>query len=415
METSSQAKSTKPEAAVVRLPVKRDWIADFCTYTENINSPAIFRKWTAIYTIAASLERKVWTKTLGSIAYPNLYVILVSNPGVGKSEAVHRASIMLESLEEHHIAASSLTKAALIDNLKESGRRVFQKSILEPPLSFHSLSILSTELGVLIPQYDMEFMAALTDLWDCKSYSEMRRTKSTNFKIDNVQLNMLAGCTPAYLMTTLPEGAWDQGFLSRVTLIFSGERQIRDLFLESPNDKDMENRLKQGIKHIGNLLGAMKFSPKAAELINNWNKAGQPPQPDHPKLANYSTRRVHHLIKLCMIASANHSDSLIIDEHDFNTALDWMIEAEAFMPDIFKAMKVGGDSKAIEDTWHFVYSAYMREGKKPILESRIIHFLSERVPAHNIMRVLEMMVRAAFLIEVSTGVGKAYRPAEKKA
>lgn len=40
-----------------------DWITDFVASTETMRSPDSFRLWGGIATIAAVLERRVWTET----------------------------------------------------------------------------------------------------------------------------------------------------------------------------------------------------------------------------------------------------------------------------------------------------------------------------------------------------------------
>ena len=57
------------------------WIESFVNQTANLHSPPIFRKWTAINTIASTLEQKVWLQTSRPL-YPNLYTFLVAHPGI---------------------------------------------------------------------------------------------------------------------------------------------------------------------------------------------------------------------------------------------------------------------------------------------------------------------------------------------
>lgn len=185
--------------------MRADWIEGFLSHTENISSPPLFRKWGAIATIAGALERKVWVRSLGSRLFPNMYTVLVAPPGVGKTEITWRIRKLWESLEDHHIASTSVTKASLIDELAEANRRWVEINSADPVTHFNSLLLCINELGVLLPAYENEFMNTLTDLWDCKHYSERRRTSKIEIDIDNPQLNLVAACTPSYLMHVLPE------------------------------------------------------------------------------------------------------------------------------------------------------------------------------------------------------------------
>lgn len=395
--------------------MREDWIAGFQKLNEGITSPPLFIKWAAITTIAAAIERKGWVHTLGSDLYPNIYCTLVAPPGVGKTEVTWRVRDMVSSLEEHCIASSSVTKASLMDDLNDAKRRVVNLGAIDPVINFNSLMICSNELGVLIPAYENEFMNALTDLYDCKPYSERRRTKDLKINIEAPQLNFLAACTPSYLMGVLPEGAWDQGFLSRMILVYSGAQERRSLFHTRIEDKELDQRLKKDLAKIGDVYGKFEFTEEAALYMNNWHMSGGEPKPEHPKLHHYCTRRTAHVLKLAMCASASQSDERIITREHIERAIDWLIEAELFMPDIFKAMNSGGDARVIEDAWYYLYETYMKGKKLPIPEQRLIMFLSERTPAHNVGRIIEVMESAGMIKKSMGKGGNEYTPRGKQA
>ncbi len=342
-----------------------------------------------------------------------MYVILVAPPGVGKTEITWRVRRMWEELDDHFIAATSVTKASLIDELNEANRRYITNNPMNPVENFNSLLLCINELGVLLPAYENEFMNTLTDLWDCKHYSERRRTSKIEIDINKPQLNFLAACTPSYLMNVMPEGAWDQGFISRTMLIYSGERQLRSLFEESLDNTEGWDSLNQDLAKIANLYGEMKFTKGAAALMDKFHLGeGANTAPDHPKLLSYSIRRTVHLIKLCMVVSASRSDELLIREEDFQVAYDYLIEAEREMPDIFKAMTQGGAGKVMEEAWHFLYTIFIKENK-PILKHRLIQFLQERVPVHNIETTIKMMEQGRMIEKRLTTVGEGYIPRGK--
>lgn len=391
-----------------------NWIDEFIETTEHINSPQLFRKWAAISIIACAMERKVWVHTLGSNLFPNLYIILVADPGIGKTEVTWRAREYIQSLEGHHLANSSITAAALIDDLADATRRIVRPTEDPPILMFNSLSIIANELGVLLPAYEPEFMNILQDLYDCKAYSQRRRhMKGEPIKINMPQLNILAACTPDYLRSTLPVGAWDQGFLSRSILVYSGERKLRGLF-DVLDEELISPKLKERLAKIGNMVGQFRFTEEAATTINNWHMSGNEPRPEHPKLHHYSTRRTAHALKIAMAVSAGENERLVITKDNVMRSIDLLVEVEGYMPEIFKSMSAGGDSKVIEDAWFYLFEMYQRGGRKPIPEYRLITFLQERTPAHNVMRIVEVMVNMKLVEMRLERTGKAYVPAEKR-
>ncbi|NJL70369.1 MAG: hypothetical protein HC888_01565 [Candidatus Competibacteraceae bacterium] len=183
-----------------------DWVTDFTNMTQGISSPELFRKWVAIYVVSAAMQRNVWAVTNGRPLYPHLYTILVAPPGIGKTKILSKGREMLIALKpDVHVAFSSLTAASLIDNLHDAVRRHIRPDAVPAAVVDNCLSIVSSELGVLLPTYDPSFMNTLQDLYDCLPYSQKRRTRDISIEIPNPQINILAACTPAYLQGTLPE------------------------------------------------------------------------------------------------------------------------------------------------------------------------------------------------------------------
>lgn len=392
-----------------------DFVDSFFEFTSSITSPPLFRKWAAIAAIAGALERKVWVVTQGSPVYPNMYIVLVAPPGVGKSEVTWRVRDMWSNLEDHKVASSSVTKASMMDELAAASRRWVTHNPENPVESFNSLLICTNELGVLLPAYENDFMNVLTDLWDCKDYSESRRSsKKEPINLKKVQLNLFAACTPSYLVHLLPEGAWDQGFISRTMLIFSAERQIRSLFDDFSTDQGEQKIIQENIERIASIYGKMSFSEDAAQLINDWHMRGGEPKPDHPKLVSYTVRRTVHALKLAMISSVSESDDLIIEKRHVQRAFDWMVEAENHMPDIFKSMANVGTGKIMEEAWYYIYQTHAKE-QKPVMSHRLIQYLQEKVPVHNIQNTIDMMEKGKMIEKRLVAGGAAYIPLGRRA
>jgi hypothetical protein len=158
----------------------------------------------------------------------------------------------------------------------------------------------------------------------------------------------------------------------------------------------------------------MEYHPESAQLFNQWWRAGAPPEPDHPKLISYNSRRNIHVIKLSMIAAAADGASMNVMPEHFQTALDWLVEVEHHMPDVFKAMTSGGASKTIEDAWHYIFATYSKE-QKPVAEHRLLQFLQERVPIYEVDPTLASMEKSGLIKKQLIKGGAAYTPGTRHA
>lgn len=367
------------------------WIDSFVSHTDNLHAPEIFRKWSAITTLSAVAEQKVWLTT-SSVIFPNLYTFLIGHPGTGKTRTIRAARGYAKEIPEFHIASLSLTFASLVDALVRAKRMVVRLPV--EPLEYNSMFIAPDEIGVFIHKYDNEMAAGLSALYDPDEYSQERRGGDIRIKIKKPQITVLSGSTPSNLMDLMPESAWGQGFTSRVIMVFSDERIVGDDFATVTRAPSSD--LVHDLKMIAAQVGEFKVTDDYRNLVNLWRQQGEEPMPTHPKLLHYNARRRVNLYKLSMVSALDKSNTLLLTREDFNRAAGWLHEAEVYMPDIFKAGAKGMDAQAMDEIYHFIL---IKGG--PVAEHLIVNFARERVPAHSVMRVLEIMERSGMIKAVS--------------
>lgn len=390
-----------------------DWVGTFEDMTAYTGTPARLRRWAGISCLAGALEQKVWVHTNGAALYPNLYTILVAPPGIGKSFILGPLRKFWEALKEHKIAASSVSKASMIDELNDSQRILIHPGRNPPTIEFHSLKIIASELTVFIPEFATEFMSVMTNIYDSEPFHERKRTAKLKIEIARPQINFIAGTTPSSLTNLLPEGAWDQGFLSRTMLVYAADRKVQSLFNRGAQDVELEKRMKADLISISNVYGELVFSPEAGAFIDEWHMTGQKPEPDHPKLQHYLTRRTAHLLKLSQVACMSASNNLVIEVEHIQQAMDWLFDMETSIPEIFKAMSNGGDGKVMDEAWHMLFSFKARYAKGAP-RSLLIQFISARVPSHAVERIIDLMEKADMIRAVNEkNVGVTYTAKER--
>lgn len=328
------------------------------------------------------MEQKTWITTSDRL-YPNLYTILVGHPGVGKTRTIMSGRKFLAELPEFHIAPTSMKMASLVDALLAAKRTII--ALPEPAMEYHSMSLLVDEWTAFMHAFDDELVGGLTTFYDVVvPYEHHRRGKDIRIKIPRPQLSILAGSTPSNLIKFMPEGAWDQGFTSRVLLIYSDERFVGDDFAQTT--RDLPEEMIYDLKLIYALQGEFQISKEYRELVNAWRASNEEPKPSHPKLVHYNTRRRAHLYKLSMVASVNRGGDLVLRADDFRSALFWLGEAEMTMPAIFEAGASSVDARAMDELVD-----WLRTQKGPVPQHRLIHRATRLFPLHAVTKVIDLL------------------------
>jgi hypothetical protein len=399
--------------------VTGDFVSDFISLTEGVRSPLIFKKWTAISILAGAASRRLSVRNSGGEIFLNLYVVLVGPPGTGKY-VIEVAKKLLSEVKEpqsktsaFHLASDSITSATIVDELAKA-----QSTILPPkgpPIIFHSLFITEEEFQVLLPAYDNAIISKLNKLWNNSdvAYSESRRTGPVKeVSIELPQLNILAGAQPSYFSITFPEEAWSTGLARRVIMVYSNELIVKSFWEELEDKSDLRKLLVARLSQISSLYGSFQWNVAAAQKFDEWHLAGGQPTPTHSKLAGYLRTRSMFVVKLAMISSLSRGSDLKVEVPDVERAIDWLIEAEATMPDIFRAMLGKSDSQVIEELHLFALTAYAQK-KKPLLGEVLRRFLLQRVPTEKAEFILGAAERANILARVA-GTQDLYVPRPKQ-
>ncbi len=375
------------------------WIKGYIDYTEGVGAEPELRKWAALFTITAALERRAWVRTRAGRLYPNMYVLLVTAPGGGKDQAIQPARHLYAAAGMFNLAPSAVTNKGMIDYLalEQSQRSIEHNGKFQ---IYHTATFVVPEFGVLIPSNDLAFMSVLNDIYMAPPiYQELaRHMEGQMLSIDNPILSILAGTQPGFLAEIFPEAAFGMGFMSRLIMVFSSTKAQVSLFDFSAEDRDLENPLINDLRQIGKLQGEFAFTPDARDAIDHWylHEAAHD-GPSHSRLMHYCSRRILHMLKLCMAFSVAERNDLIITLENFHDAHSTLLAVENKMPDIFHEMTARGHSTVMEEAVNFMIIT----GKgKPISEAKLTQFLASRLPATHIDHTLNAMIKAQMIKEI---------------
>ena len=409
-------KSPTPALEAVPQP---DLLGLFEDYAAAEHSPLLYRRWAGLSLIAGALERRVWSKLGTRIAYPNLYIILVGVPGVGKG-VINLVKALWEGTREpgtanpaFHLGRDSYTKASLVDDM-EAAKKAYLPA-KGPQFNYHSLLIAAEEFSVLFPKFEDEFVSMLTSFWNVdSSYKERRRASIVKEVIINYPvLNLLAGYQPALMASTFPQDAWDQGFARRTLMIYSGLPPRRSLFDEPEFHDEIKEALLSKLSVLAGLYGEMKWEKEAVMKFDAWHLAGGPPEPTHSRLKSYNNTRSHLVAKLAMVSSASRGPSMVVQTADLERAWAWLFDAERVMPDLFRAMVGDSDIVMMQEMYFYAWKKWIDGGKRPLMGEVFWEFLQDRCPANKIQQLITVMERAGNIERVA-GTEDMWIPKAKK-
>lgn len=247
-------------------------------------------------------------------------------------------------------------------------------------------------------EYKTDLVAALTAFYDVhRPYTEDRRGRQEKPRINRPQISILGGIVPDKLMKVIPEQSWNDGFTSRIFMIYSNEKTTREDFFAKKKEF-ISSELSYDMIKISTLVGQAEITQEYQNAFNQWIKLGMIPVPTHPKLVDYCGRRDIHLLKLSIVASVDRGDSLKITIEDFKQAMNWLFEAEDAMPEIFNAGRGTTDSKSLDEAIYFINKR--DPNGKGINEQVLKNFIKDRVPLHNVQRAIEVMVQTGMITTV---------------
>lgn len=321
--------------------VLEDWLEGYLKYTENSEPPYTYKLWTGISVIASCLRRKCVLNWGTLTFYPNMYIVLVGPSGKCRKGTAMKPGTKLLREMGIKVASESITREALIRELRDSSDNQVDISTGTPHLH-SSLTIYSEELTVFLGYNNQQLMADLCNWYDCGDKWTYRTKNMGTDAIQGVWVHLQGATTPDLLQTTLPRDAIGGGLTSRIIFVYEFKKGKTVLvpFL-TDEEKAMEELLLQDLGRIALMAGEFKLTEGFIEHWVDWySKQDKQRGPifDDYRFSGYVERRPTHAMKLSMILSASRSSDMIITEDDLKRALKILALTEIKMPHTFSGI-----------------------------------------------------------------------------
>ena len=342
------------------------------------------------YLIAAALQRRVWFGPDHMRLYPNIYVVLVGNPGVGKGLVIMPLASLLKyhKLPDPGTLAKQFEKAAQTDTDKQVAQIMADsdvqhaqkehdryngkdKPIFEKPLLFpvaadattyealvtamakairgrtyvkedpntgknimgtylhSSLCFCLEEISSLFRRHTEDLVNFLIKCYDCGDYEKDTKTQGKD-RVRRPCLNFFGGTTPDFMQSVFSDSLLTQGFSSRTFFVFASKNRKEDFWIPELNSeqRECERNLLEHIEKLSHLYGEIRIGKEARDFLTEWwPNEGQKRSNSSLKLDAYYGRKNIHVRKIAAAIHFANSLEMEISLEEFKCAIN-LLETE---------------------------------------------------------------------------------------
>jgi hypothetical protein len=334
----------------------------------EVTSPQAFVDFGIYFAVAAYLQRRVWTNADHQKLYPNIYPILVADPGVGKGLVIKP---VMELIKKHKLtdalskpidmsSATSVSNAAIEANdfakagessiklprerlripigpdngtyesvvkiCAESSRSIGYKrydknldKVISDVYRHNSLAFGLEEMSSFLHKDASKAMNFLVKAYDCGDYSYTTISRGEDY-IKQVCMNFLAGTTPKFIENSFDSGIMEEGFAARAWFIYAPRNRfylLRSPEL-TPEQLEAQARIEEHMLGLTKIYGYAPMTDEAWQYLENWWEKEQsvlgykrPNMSD--KLNTYYGRKNIHLMKMAMILHFMEDNTVAAD------------------------------------------------------------------------------------------------------
>jgi DNA polymerase III delta prime subunit len=306
-----------------------DWMAAYGEYTAQSDSPQIFHMWCGLGTIAGAAQRKIFMRNKYFYVHTNMYVILVSPPGVGKkTTALRMAKDLLAEVEPK---VNFVTESGSFEGLVGSMSKISNPA-------HQSMTLYSMELGTLMSTNPAVMIDFLTDIYDGNPDWSRQTVKHNVQTIKKPWLNIMAGTTPKWLGEHIGLIALEGGLISRTLMPYSEEMILDNSWPESDRDSNplLRAELIHDLSIIATIEGQFQFAGgrqgEAFRWYDEWYRdRSRFPAISDPRTASYYSRKHIHILRVAMAVSLSQSNKLELELPDLLIAKQFLDATEAGM------------------------------------------------------------------------------------
>ena len=302
-------KGSIDDAITPCLPAK-GWLGDYLKLTANLEACPRFRFFAAACIMGAAINNNVWiqrgAKGLLPRLMPNIWVVLLAPPYRGhKTSTINMAvNCLVEAYDDARILSDKLTPEAIVHAL--SCPMNPKEMIRIGPRDATGL-IKAPEMSVLFgkQQYNTGMVSLITDLYDYRTEWRSETIGRGKETLKNNCISIIAGSTPKWLQSMIPQDAFTGGFMRRFVIVEMPQAyNVRDADPGLPEGFSWEKTV-EDFRAFREAKGEMKWTKEGKEFYKEYYESFVPTGDE--QYDAYTEAESEQTLKLAMLLELNGS------------------------------------------------------------------------------------------------------------
>lgn len=305
------------------------WIDDLVCENETVETPRSWIYWSLVWCISSAAANAYTLRTLKGnlLYYPNVYIMLLGESGLGKGYPVNLAKRLLQEADITRVIAGRSSIQAIV---KEGATTQSKQG--KPLITDARMAIVNGELSTAIIQ-DPDSLTILTDLFDRNynpAWTNLLKGDGAE-KLKEPYVTCLFGSSPSHFYDSVPQVNIEGGYIGRNLVVYE-EKRFKDLDLLDPEEEEIpEDRFRDYIvpKYVPHLIkiasnkGRLIPNEKARIAFNTWRKEWRNNQSIYNDRTGFVNRVPDHVLKvaMCLALARYDNTALEINESDIRESI----------------------------------------------------------------------------------------------
>ncbi len=352
------------------------FLTDYREYTSGLEVPPSYNVFCSLVALSGLTERRIYIMKGDYIRiYPNLYVVLVGGPGLGKTTAMENCENLL-----HHfklpVSAESVTREKLILDINSQEKQMIHLPADDKYRLSSPYTIFATELSEFLGAGGIGMISFLTDLFSRNLYEARTKNKGTTF-INGPFVNLIAGTTPDWINTYLKDDIISGGFSRRCLFVYETTRfGSVPLPTITPTMREAWKRVLARGEAIRKLAGPFVMSEEAKKFFVEWYPT-RLARPDPNLLGYYETKDIQ-MLKIAMLVALSEGDDLVLERRHMLSSLDLLALVEQNLSRVFQGIGRNELNSATTKVLDQLANAPLMDYKDPLGNTTKVHTLPEK-------------------------------------